>query len=92
VERIGGSVRNLTDCYGRPGSTYAYLGSSSRPTSAVDKRPGTAPPSGSGTSGALRHHPLIAIGASAGGPVALATVLRSLPKDFPAAIVVIQSG
>jgi two-component system response regulator WspF len=33
---------------------------------------------------------LIAIGASAGGPAALATVLRGLPKDFPAAIVVIQ--
>jgi two-component system, chemotaxis family, response regulator WspF len=37
-------------------------------------------------------HPrvLVAIGASAGGPAAVAAVLRSLPKDFPAAIVVIQ--
>jgi two-component system response regulator WspF len=33
---------------------------------------------------------LIAIGASAGGPAAVATVLRGLPKDFPAAIVIIQ--
>lgn len=33
---------------------------------------------------------LVAIGASAGGPAALATVLRGLPKDFPAAIVIIQ--
>ncbi len=33
---------------------------------------------------------LIAIGASAGGPAALATVLRGLPKDFPAAIVLVQ--
>ncbi len=33
---------------------------------------------------------LVAIGASAGGPAAIATVLRALPKDFPAAIVVIQ--
>ena len=33
---------------------------------------------------------LVAIGASAGGPAAVATVLRGLPKDFPAAIVVIQ--
>jgi chemotaxis response regulator CheB len=33
---------------------------------------------------------LVAIGASAGGPAALATVLRGLPKDFPAAMVVIQ--
>jgi chemotaxis response regulator CheB len=43
-----------------------------------------------GTSPTLRQHPLIAIGASAGGPAALAAVLRGLPKDFPAAIVVIQ--
>jgi two-component system response regulator WspF len=37
-----------------------------------------------------RHDRLIAIGASAGGPAALATVLRNLPKDFPAAIVIVQ--
>ena len=33
---------------------------------------------------------LVAIGASAGGPAALATVLGKLPRDFPAAIVMIQ--
>jgi chemotaxis response regulator CheB len=33
---------------------------------------------------------VIAIGASAGGPAALATVLRGLPRDFPAAIVIVQ--
>lgn len=33
---------------------------------------------------------LVAIGASAGGPAAVAEVLRGLPKDFPAAIVVVQ--
>jgi len=33
---------------------------------------------------------LVAIGASAGGPAALATVLRQLPASFPAAVVVIQ--
>lgn len=33
---------------------------------------------------------LIAIGASAGGPAALASILGSLPRDFPAAIVIIQ--
>lgn len=33
---------------------------------------------------------LVAIGASAGGPAALTTVLQGLPKDFPAAIVIIQ--
>jgi chemotaxis response regulator CheB len=35
-------------------------------------------------------HPLVAIGASAGGPAALATVLRGLPQDFPAAVVIVQ--
>ena len=33
---------------------------------------------------------LVAIGASAGGPAAVATVLADLPADFPAAVVVIQ--
>ncbi|NJL21595.1 MAG: chemotaxis response regulator protein-glutamate methylesterase [Leptolyngbyaceae cyanobacterium SM1_3_5] len=34
--------------------------------------------------------PLIAIGSSTGGPKALATILAPLPKDFRAAIVIIQ--
>jgi two-component system, chemotaxis family, response regulator WspF len=33
---------------------------------------------------------LIAIGASAGGPAVLATLLRGLPRDFPAAVVIVQ--
>jgi chemotaxis response regulator CheB len=33
---------------------------------------------------------LVAIGASAGGPKALATMLRALPADFPAAVVIVQ--
>jgi two-component system response regulator WspF len=33
---------------------------------------------------------LIAIGASAGGPAALATILTALPRDFPASIIIIQ--
>lgn len=37
-----------------------------------------------------RHESLVAIGASAGGPAVLATVLRALPSDFPAAIVIVQ--
>jgi len=39
---------------------------------------------------ALYGEGLLAIGASAGGPAALSTVLRGLPKDFSAAIVIIQ--
>lgn len=38
----------------------------------------------------LRSELLVAIGASAGGPQALATVLRSLPVDFPAPIIIVQ--
>jgi two-component system, chemotaxis family, response regulator WspF len=34
--------------------------------------------------------PLVAIGASAGGPAALATILANLPRTFPAAIVIVQ--
>lgn len=37
-----------------------------------------------------RRQRLIAIGASAGGPAALAILLAGLPKDFPAAIVIVQ--
>jgi two-component system response regulator WspF len=33
---------------------------------------------------------LVAIGASAGGPAAVATVLHGLPADFPASVVVVQ--
>jgi two-component system response regulator WspF len=33
---------------------------------------------------------LVVVGASAGGPIALAEILGSLPADFPAAIVIIQ--
>ena len=36
------------------------------------------------------HECLIAVGASAGGPAALAKMLRSLPADLPASIVVVQ--
>ena len=39
---------------------------------------------------ATRCDRLIAIGASAGGPAALAVILAAVPKDFPAAIVIVQ--
>jgi two-component system, chemotaxis family, response regulator WspF len=37
-----------------------------------------------------QHKPLIAIGASAGGPAALATILARLPEDFPAPVIIVQ--
>ena len=44
-----------------------------------------------GASEAEEHAPaLIGIGASTGGPQALATILRALPSDFSAAIVIVQ--
>lgn len=48
-------------------------------------RPSTAP-----VSQARAAYPLVAIGASAGGPAAVATLLAALPPDFPAAIVLVQ--
>jgi two-component system response regulator WspF len=43
------------------------------------------------SSGRWRQKPhLIVIGASAGGPSALASILKSLPRDFPASIVIVQ--
>jgi two-component system, chemotaxis family, response regulator WspF len=39
---------------------------------------------------AQRHSPLIGIGASAGGPTALAKVLAPLPAECPTAIVIVQ--
>ncbi|HEY4446251.1 MAG TPA: chemotaxis response regulator protein-glutamate methylesterase [Steroidobacteraceae bacterium] len=37
-----------------------------------------------------RRERLVTIGASAGGPAALTAVLSGLPKDFPAAVVIVQ--
>jgi two-component system response regulator WspF len=37
-----------------------------------------------------RNQSLVVVGSSAGGPSALAAVLRPLPHDFPAAVVVVQ--
>lgn len=49
---------------------------------------------GSGKNGhalpAVSRSALVAIGASAGGPAAIATLLAGLPKDFPASIVIVQ--
>ncbi|NUU02919.1 chemotaxis response regulator protein-glutamate methylesterase [Herbaspirillum robiniae] len=34
--------------------------------------------------------PLVAVGASAGGPAALSVILKSIPRGFPAAMVIVQ--
>ena len=57
-----------------------------------DRSSGTQSPFGPAeiAAPAARQNGLLAIGASAGGPAAVAVVLSGLPKDFPAAVVVIQ--
>jgi two-component system, chemotaxis family, response regulator WspF len=55
-----------------------------------DKRRRSAMARADHASQPARHDRLIAIGASAGGPAALAVLLRDLPKDFPAAVVIVQ--
>jgi len=40
--------------------------------------------------GSFQKSHLIVIGASAGGPSALASVLKPLPRDFPAAVIIVQ--
>src|SRR5205823_4995329 len=37
-----------------------------------------------------RQSRLLAVGSSAGGPAALATLLKGLPQNFPAAIIIVQ--
>ncbi|MHB8903269.1 MAG: chemotaxis-specific protein-glutamate methyltransferase CheB [Thermoguttaceae bacterium] len=60
-----------------------------------DSRP-TSPPAGVSAQGprsaptAADMVPLVAIGASTGGPQALEKILASLPADFPAAVVIVQ--
>lgn len=63
----------------------------------IRKLVGAAPPNGPSAlpphlrNRAVRHYtPLIGLGASAGGPTALATVLGSLPANLPAAVVIVQ--
>jgi chemotaxis response regulator CheB len=62
------------------GAIGRLLGEESRRPSAL--KPSQAPPASQQT--------LVAVGASAGGPAALAEVLRALPRSFPAAIIIVQ--
>lgn len=52
--------------------------------------PPSRAPAQAGSAGPIAAESLIAVGASAGGPAALARVLAGLPADFPAAIVIVQ--
>ncbi len=55
-------------------------------------KPAPVPDSGVGFPGTSAPclHPILALGASTGGPDALARILKALPAGFPAAVVIIQ--
>ena len=61
-----------------------------RPATAPTSGPGPGPPPGGALLG--RPHPaeLVAVGASTGGPAALATILRGLPAAIPVPVLVVQ--
>lgn len=64
----------------------------SAPEASARAAPGAAlhgPPATPGARGA-RRLPLLALGASTGGPDALATVLRALPRDLPGPVALVQ--
>lgn len=54
----------------------------------IETGPGTPAPVGAKSAATSGH--LVAIGASAGGPAALASILKELPAQFPAGIVIVQ--
>jgi len=49
-----------------------------------------APPQSAARTRPPRHHYLVAIGASAGGPTALAGILKRLPANFSAPVIILQ--
>src|SRR5262249_54199776 len=59
-----------------------------------DPGAGWKPPSGRASAAVFPRisalHPILALGASTGGPEALAHILRALPAGFPAAVVIVQ--
>jgi chemotaxis response regulator CheB len=83
------------DAVDAPGSEPAGIAAFLKKIDTLEKLVGSKSLSGSrqslGDTGViLRRELLVAIGASAGGPAALATLLGALPADFPAGIVIVQ--
>jgi two-component system response regulator WspF len=76
---------------GPGGSCHALLAKISTVAKLVSKHESGRPPDLTVLHpSATRENQLVAIGASAGGPAALAKILSSLPEDFPAALVIVQ--
>lgn len=82
---VDGHVLEAEPMLARIGTARRMLGRGGPPTPLPlgRVRPGVRPPASAGV-------PLVVMGASAGGPGALATILRALPGDFPGAIVIVQ--
>ncbi|MCC2656916.1 MAG: cheB [Panacagrimonas sp.] len=75
------------------GGAEALLDKIDRIERLVRARPAPAPPANGverSVARAPQRPPLLAIGASAGGPAALAVLLRALPADLRAAVVIVQ--
>jgi chemotaxis response regulator CheB len=88
--RVAGRAKVITHPRGRLGGA-APVALSTRRLGPVPSDPTPAvPPPGPGCDVAPRRVRLIAIGASTGGPQALANVLGHLPSDLDAAVVVVQ--
>jgi two-component system, chemotaxis family, protein-glutamate methylesterase/glutaminase len=88
--RVAGRARVITHPRGRLGGANVEL-STHRLTGGQPSQPTGVPPTNTAGEGPPpRKVRLIGIGASTGGPQALATVLAELPGDLEAAVVVVQ--
>jgi len=87
-EAMGGGALDAVDLTD-PTLVVAKIASSARLIADKTALAGAGRSTGHAAS-TLSGHPLIAIGASAGGPAALATLLGGLPSDLPAAVVIVQ--
>jgi len=78
--RSGDMLASATPLLAKIGAIGRLIGEAGTPKSVLT--PNRGPPTSQQT--------LVAVGASAGGPAALSTVLQALPRDFPASIIIVQ--
>lgn len=86
-EAMGAGALDVVQTPTAGDGTAAFLYKIDATARLIGETPASAPTASPAHSGAKK---LVAIGASAGGPAALAKVLGDLPADFPAAIVIVQ--
>jgi two-component system chemotaxis response regulator CheB len=83
--QVASRVRVISHPRGRLRERGLVAGAPATVPRSVPERAGRGP-----DRGLVRRTPLVVIGASTGGPPALAAVLGALPTDLPAAVVVVQ--